>query len=490
MSRPSRVRAVALGALLSAAGCQDYNFNPVGHCLITPGSERVKLSDVTTADVLFVVDDSGSMGGEQQKLSDNFTYFIGALNQSNVDRVVRGLEPIDFHLAITTTSVFYNDQAGALCRSDCPGATGNVCCVMTGDTPKQPLTAVQACTGAADASCTTGTCRQDCQGWLGDWVCCDAGTRSADENQLVPCDTVGDDCGNLRTHYLWNADRPGCQAGHAVNGARYPQGAFVGNPANPLVLHFDKELYQCASPPCGDTTHNLQGYTASQLMTFFTQNVVAGTCGSGQEQGLEAGRLAVQKALDGLQRDTRSTTSTTPGDHPAAWPHENSKLVLVFVGDEDDCSSPQSASKGVVMNGGDPGADACVADQALPAAQQKEYAVSSLIDYFTGLPGDRPVGAAFIVSATSSASKSYCLDDSCVADICLDTACTESPEVCGGQAKGTRFLEAAGELRARNADVVAGSVCDPAFNVILARIAEIVKPPTGLLLPPSPRPTR
>ena len=42
MSRPSRVRALALGALLAAAGCQDYNFNPVGHCLIVPNTKVLK----------------------------------------------------------------------------------------------------------------------------------------------------------------------------------------------------------------------------------------------------------------------------------------------------------------------------------------------------------------------------------------------------------------------------------------------------------------
>jgi hypothetical protein len=489
MSRPSRVRALALLALTAAAGCQDYNFNPVGHCLIQPGTQRVKLSDVSTADVLFVVDDSGSMGGEQQKLSDNFSFFIQNLSQTNVNRVAQGQSPIDFHLAVTTTSIFYNAPAGALCRSDCPGAAGAgpVCCNISGTTPTAPLKAVQTCSGDADTSCIAGACRNDCKTFLGEYVCCDPGTKVPVATQEIACETVDEPCGDLRTHYQWNAASPTCDPGSAAgqNERPYPQGRFVGLGGNPRVIHFDKQLYSCGTPPC---TTNSQGYTAAQLQAFFTQNVVAGTCGSGEEQGLQAGRLAVQKALAGEQRDTVGPTGT-PGDAPAAWPHDASKLVLVFVGDEDDCSSPQSASAGIVLSG-DPGTDTCQLDQAKPADQQKEFSVASIVDYFTGLPGDRPLGAAFIVSARSSTANNYCQDETCTADICCDTACTGSSactsNVCGGQAKGTRLLEAANQLRARNADVVSGSICDPNFNVILNRIAEIVKPPSGLLLPSQP----
>jgi hypothetical protein len=494
MSRPSRVRAMALGALFVAAGCQDYNFNPVGHCLIVPNTKRVELSDVTTADVLFVVDDSGSMGGEQSKLSAAFTAFVGNLDATNVARVADGLEPIDFHLAVTTTSVFYNDATGAQCRSDCPGAAAgaSVCCNMSNTTPVGPYRTVQTCTGTADTSCGAGACRQDCQEWVGDWVCCDPTTKVPALDTALPCSDVGSACGDLRTHYVWDPATPGCTSGHATNWARYPQGDFVGDPAAPRVIHFDKQLYNCSSPPCT----NEQGYTAAELRTFFTQNVVAGTCGSNQEQALQAARLAVQKALAGEQLDTRTTSSTTPTTAAATWlgDHAKSKLVLVFVGDEDDCSSPQDASGGVVMTGGFPGADACVADQALPAAEQKETAVSAFVDYFTNLPADRPLGAAFIVSARSAASDNYCEDETCYADVCCDTACSGgacTTNVCGGQAKASRLLEAASQLRNKTAakapvDVVAGSICDPNFNIILDRIAEIVKPPNGLLLPSQP----
>jgi hypothetical protein len=495
MSRLSRVRAIALLALIAAAGCQDYNFNPVGHCVIEPGSKRVELSSVSTADVLFVVDDSGSMGGEQAKLAANFDAFIQNLDATNLARVANGQEPIDFHLAVTTTSIFYNAPTGAVCTSSCPNASssGAVCCNVNGSTATGPYKAVQRCTGTADTSCAAGSCRNDCRTFLGEYVCCDPGTKIPAFTAEIPCATEGAACGDLRTHYSWNAASPGCSPGSAAgqNERPYPDGSFIGLNANPRVVHFDKDLYNCATPPCAGAV-NKQGYTVAQLKTFFTQNVIAGTCGSGEEQGLQAARRALEKAVDHQQFDTVTDTGAAAGSTPteARWPQENSKLVLVFVGDEDDCSSPKDASAGIVLTGG-PGADSCVADQALAPAQQKEFSVSSIVDYFKTTAGDRPLGAAVIASARSASSNNYCQDDTCVADICCDTACTGnanvcSTDVCGGQAKGTRLLDAAGQLRNRGADVVAGSICDPNFANILDRIAEIVKPPTGLLLPSQP----
>src|SRR5512145_2327692 len=107
MSRPFRAPALAaLVLLLGAAGCQDYNFNPVGHCLIQPGTERFTLSNLSTADVLFVVDESGSMLGEQGALATTFDAFIATLGSTTVARASAGLQPIDFHIAVPTSSVF------------------------------------------------------------------------------------------------------------------------------------------------------------------------------------------------------------------------------------------------------------------------------------------------------------------------------------------------------------------------------------------------
>src|SRR5512147_826331 len=110
MRRPALRVSLALLLVVGGAGCQDYNFNPVGKCLIQPATERVTLSDVSSADVLFVVDESGSMEGEQAALATAFAAFIANLNQYNGDRVLAGLQPFDFHIAVTTTSMKYNPE--------------------------------------------------------------------------------------------------------------------------------------------------------------------------------------------------------------------------------------------------------------------------------------------------------------------------------------------------------------------------------------------
>jgi hypothetical protein len=490
MLRPFRTTAVAVLTLL-AAGCQDYNFNPVGHCLIQPGSERVVLSSISTADVLFVVDDSGSMGGEQRALAENFHRFIENLDATNAVRANGGLQPIDFHLAVTTTSVYWNFETSETCRSDCTGAAGQrVCCV--GQTPvRRP----PRCTGPGDAQCpATTSCRLDCSRLQGEFHCCaaDGSIPAAALTELVPCAREGIMCGALETHY----DFQGCSNGISPNQWPYPQGDFVGQLASaftpvpgpgPRVLHFDKELY-------GPAARNKQGFDRTQLVNMFRENVQVGICGSGQEQALQAGRLALQKALAGQQKDTYDAAgalrwtapspTSLPGSAPARWPNPNSKLVVVFVGDEDDCSSPQDPSGGVVMLGEPPGSDACSRDATdTTPVGRKQFPVSDFVSFFTSL--GRPVAAGFILpAAQNTCSLATCT----TAGLCCPASgCTAQD---GAQARGTRLLAAAQGLSQAGVDVVAGSICDPDFGKLLNDIAEIVKPPQTLVLPSEPAESR
>jgi hypothetical protein len=331
------------------------------------------------------------------------------------------------------------------------------------------------------------------------------------------------ECGKLETHYDYQA--PACTSGTGlgiappVTGWPYPHGDFVGitngglggpggGGVNPRVLHFDKRLYTSSD------LRNQQGFTRAQLETFFQQNVKVGVCGSGQEQGLQGARLALQKALAGQQKDTYTfdyvaslTSTATAGTtfswnateriagNAASWPNGptgKSKLVLVFVGDEDDCASPEDPSGGVVILA-EPNPDACTRDATDgTAVGGKQFAVSEFVNYFTSL--NRPVGAAFIASARSTASDKSCSGTSCYAGICCDQTCAGgsicSDTTCGGQAPGTRFVEAARQLRDKGADVVVGSVCDPDFGTLLNEIADIVKPPETLTLPSVPAESR
>lgn len=497
-----RIRVALALAAVVAAGCQDYNFNPVGQCLIQPGSRRVTLSDISSADVLFVVDDSGSMRGEQDKLAANFSAFIANLDAANDARAAAGLEPIDFHIAVTTTSIFWNFQTTQTCRSDCPGASSSLVCCTSGNTPALRPRACTPGGAACPSSPTATTCRNDCNQLKGAYYCCDSGGNfPTSAQEQVPCSRAGVQCGTFERHHSFPS---GCTPGVAVNEWPFPRGDFVswsgGSSANPRVLHFDKELYT--------TGVNRQGFTDTQLIDFFRGagpvggNIAVGTCGSGQEQALRAARLALEKAASRQQKDTYAREKDGGGNPVPTWnaatrtassdadwlvAGSRSKLVLVFVGDEDDCSSPEDPSGGVVMLSEPPGNDACSRDAGTAAPLgQKQFAVSSFVDYVMGL--GRPVGAAFVFPAAQES----CSGDSCTAGTCCARDCPGTIDVCtnnatcGGQAAGHRLLAAAGEFEARGADVVVGSICDPRFAALLDQVAEIVKPPAGLTLPSRP----
>jgi hypothetical protein len=144
----------------------------------------------------------------------------------------------------------------------------------------------------------------------------------------------------------------------------------------------------------------------TQLVAQFRQNIQVGSCGSGEEQHLQAARLAMQMALSGQQ----------PGVAAGSWPHEGSKLVIVWVGDEDDCSSPEG--RPLVLAESAPGADSCVWDEHRPAAAQEECPVSEFADYFASLVGPKGAadfGAAFIVSGVGCQAGGFAPADSCAA---------------------------------------------------------------------------
>jgi hypothetical protein len=411
--------------LVLLAGCQDYNFNPVGKCVIQPGATQIRLDEIGTADILFVIDDSGSMQSQQESLARNFAAFIDELAKTQTDRVNRGLQAFDFHIAITTSAVF---EAR-------PGSPTTTC----GDA------------GGGSLQCAIPSPAFSWQPPYG-YACLASG---------VPCV-------DLVTRYY--AD-PGsaCTPGVGATGQPYPQGDFVAAGANPRVLHFTKDL-DWASWPTATPDPRL-----ATLVEQFRQNVRVGTCGSGQEQHLEAARLAMQKALrqGGLAQPVPATE----------FPHPSAKLVVVWVGDEDDCSNPADPNRALVMDAFTPGADSCLADALQPVASRKQFPVQGYADYFLGL--GRPLAAAFITSAvcTGAPGQKTCTPGTC--------SCTAPPGVpidplCSGKSTGGRLLELASTLSARGVPVVQDSVCEFDFSATLRSIAQLVTPPAGLQLPSTP----
>ncbi len=463
--------SVLLLALLS--GCQDYNFDPVQSCLLQPGATQIKLAGETTADILFVVDDSPSMDPKQAGLAASFGDFITRMVQTNTDRVTHGLEPVDFHIAITSSSVFLANPSGTYCQG---GSGGNACCSVA------QCTDVASCTPGTSDGCGSGQLciTAEVQGANSTAVgekqqCCSA---SACAPSTAGC-RAGDQCADMVTSFP--SPFPGnCTPGLAAAGAPYGKGAFVAAPGNPTVLDFDKTLawgtWGTANPDPRLT----------QLVQQFQQNIRVGSCGSGQEQHLEAGKLAMQLAVAGKQ----------PGVASGTWPHPGSKLVIVWVGDEDDCSSPSQSP--VVLASSLPGADSCVWDKHRPTGSQREVPVGDYASYFASLVhsgGAADLGAAFIISGVGCQGGGFAPADSCsgtaTCPVSPPATCTPTEPVCSGAfAAGERFQALADSFLGRHYQVVEGSVCDAfpprTFGPTLVAIADLATPPSSLELDTQP----
>ena len=250
---------------------------------------------------------------------------------------------------------------------------------------------------------------------------------------------------------------------------------------NPKVLHFANLFTNCTvpSPACtagsacgtgkmcyaGSTTNVCCDDKTSTLNTLIAQfqgNVLVGSCGSGQEQHLQGARLAIEKALAGQQKEADGTT--------AQWPHAGSKIAVVIVGDEDDCSNPADPRTAIVLGSGQlPGADNCVNDKN-PFNQSVEYPVGDFVSYFTSL--GHPFGGAFVVSAT------------CSGGTCTPSTCSVGGNLYGYSA-GVRLLGVASGLGAAGYLPVEASVCDP-FGATLVQIANLLVLPPTLELPSVP----
>jgi len=490
-------RTIALVAIATAGvtvvvgGCQGYNFNPVGSCIIQPGSKQVTLEDVTTADIVFVVDDSASMTSKQEALAQNFNVFINSLNQSNVDRVNHGLEPYDFHIAVTTSSIYWANT----------NSQGSVCLLQSGQTEcckVSSCSAVSSCTPGA-ACGTNGVCTF-ARSAIGtgyppvtfEYQCCTGIVQDCQAQSCFP----GDVCPSFTTTYTTT----GCSTGVFQQGDAYPSGAFVAAPSNPKVLHFTKDLYT----PQPNTA------AIAALTQQFEQNIQVGNCGSPQEQHLEAARLALQQVL--------------AGKYGSDMPHLGAKLIVVWVGDEDDCSSPGPGATNtdagmsiVLLHSGDTGADECVADKNVAAQNanipMRAFPVGDYESYFAGLVAPsgqspsssqpyRAFSAAFITGTVPCVNSQnvvvgYTAADQYLTPQCVSSAASYSvgSASCPADGQGiwagaVRFSTLGNAFTGRGYSVVQDTVCDSisttGFGNVLSQIANLVSAPSALSLASQP----
>lgn len=125
-------RWLGMGLLLTAAACSNCTCNPDDLNAIPPAQvqqDEFCQRPASKVDILWVVDNSGSMTAEQAKLADRFGQFFRQLQVSLVD----------YHIGVVTTSIregFNEDVNGILRDYDGPSVPGcDRCRFLTRDVP-------------------------------------------------------------------------------------------------------------------------------------------------------------------------------------------------------------------------------------------------------------------------------------------------------------------------------------------------------------------
>ena len=318
-------RRIAAAAALTCAACGSAPPGAVTNCqtsAIVPGAVKT--------DILFVVDDSGSMAVEQTNLAANFKSFIDALAASPVKD--------DFQIGITTTSVDRNVGSGA-----------NL---------------------AVDPTFSS---------------------------------SVSTSCPN------------------PVNGGqRYPAGALVAVDAAGHQL------------PTG--SGRILPASSATLTQDFQRNVNVGTCGSGKEQGLRAAQLALSEPL-------------LSGAN-AGFLRPGSRLAVVIVSDDDDCSDPGDGQGHPLVTTGEP-----------PECEQKAEQVGDFVQFLKGpLGGEARDVVVAVIAAVDPVTKA-------------PAKCTIANSTNTAENAAPRYVDFATAFGAKSA---VASICDASFGSTLQTIAGLI----------------
>lgn len=97
--------ALAPMALLAVVGCNDHPIKPICYQNWSETTTQVSLDSRRKVDILFVIDDSGSMAEHQQQLLDSFPGFIEA--------ILGSLDQLDsVHVGVITSDAYAFNEPG------------------------------------------------------------------------------------------------------------------------------------------------------------------------------------------------------------------------------------------------------------------------------------------------------------------------------------------------------------------------------------------
>jgi len=297
------------GIAATFAALTGCNSHPVSISTATGSLEyqqKTSIDGSQKVDILWVVDNSGSMCQEQKVLRDNFVKFIDELNQTN----------LDFHIGLTTTDM--NTFGNSLDPVAVPG--------LLQSTPQPVPGFDKTCRYAIDPM--TGSAIE------GDW----APIRAAIA-QAVACMTTP----NSET-YAWSDADIDC----AVN--QNPKNCIISGvcDVDPVTnvtrcsseaLFPDRSEYRAIPKVLRSADYkNGNVLDVTRLTADFACMSLVGTRGYGIETGLAAAVEAVSPINTGGAEDGEVTAiDPTAPNHGLI--RKDATFALIFVTDENDCTS-------------------------------------------------------------------------------------------------------------------------------------------------------
>jgi hypothetical protein len=289
ISARSGGRALAAVAAIAVFACQGSVF--VEEQKRQSGTQRnvIPVETVSKTDILFLVDNSGSMSQEQDNLAENFAAFI--------EEILKGQN--DFHIGIVTTEVL-TEVFGRPCPPGGICANGMECTPASSDS------------GAVKAG--NSYCVKECE--------------SDDDCQNHACSQQSGDCTPSMCGELLGFAK-GQKYCYPVNNGRLRFNACKKGYSEDLD---DRCEYQGRHEKV--FTSRLKNDLGDEdFKKMFRDNVRMGTNGSGLEQGLQA----LMNALDPDYVDP--ATGRNLVDHEnKGFLRPEARLTIIVVSDEEDCS--------------------------------------------------------------------------------------------------------------------------------------------------------
>ncbi|MBI5524766.1 MAG: hypothetical protein HY897_00375 [Deltaproteobacteria bacterium] len=302
ISAPTGDKALAVVlAATSICACQGGIF--VEEQKRQSGTQRnvIPIETVSKADILFLVDNSGSMAQEQENLAKNFADFI--------KEVLKGQN--DFHIGLVTTDVNFNPLTECKPGGACPNGMG---CVQA----TTPSGAVKAGTYyCVTPSPDADECNSDDECTPGVDCCPNYSCNSQGDCTPSACGTILGFTKGRKYCYPMNNGRlryNSCRKGYSTS-ERDDRCEFGETHGKVMTGRLQMEL--------GD----------EDFRAMFRDNVKVGTNGTGFEKGLSA----LRHALDAEYVDP-VTGLNLVGHENAGFLRPEAWLTLIVVSDEEDCS--------------------------------------------------------------------------------------------------------------------------------------------------------